>query len=170
MPSFIELGKIVGISRQTASTKVKELLNNNIIKLDDNDILTISNPLNIDKNELKAYLEMTDSFNSMGLKEHLFGVSSQTKVKEAKELGASRASLYLDDHSVVYGIQSEGKIKYIGTTAHFEDRIQQHIKKRPFLTPSNFVILVDNSGISSHDMERELIHLLQPEWNIMSKN
>ena len=76
MPSFIELGKIVGVSRQTASTKVKELLNNNIIKLDDNDILTISNPLNIDKNELKAYLEMTDSFNSMGLKEHLFGVSS----------------------------------------------------------------------------------------------
>ena len=36
----------------------------------------------------------------------------------------SRTSLYLDDNGVVYGIVSEGKIKYIGTSAHFEYRIQ----------------------------------------------
>ena len=168
MPSFIELGKKIGISRQTASTKVKELLNENIIALNDNDIVIVANDLNIDKNELRTYLAMTETFSPQGLKEHLFGVAT-TQKKQAKELDVSRASLYLSQHTVVYGIHSEGKIKYIGTSSHFEDRIQQHIKKRPFLTPANFIILVDNSGVQSHDIERELIHLLQPEWNIMSK-
>lgn len=83
----------------------------------------------------------------------------------AKELGMSRSSLYLSDHSVVYAIQSEGKIKYIGTTAHFENRRADHIKKRPFLTPANFLILVDNVGSDKFNIELELIHLLKPEWN-----
>lgn len=170
MPPFTELGKQIGITRQTASTKVKELLSQDIIALDTDDTVKVANPLNIDKEELIKYLTKTDSFNSQGLKEHLFGVSSKTKKEQAKELGISRASLYLDNHSVVYGIQSEGKIKYIGTSSHFEDRIQQHIKRRPFLTPSNFIILADNSQAESFDIERELIHLLQPEWNVMSKD
>ena len=169
MPSFTDLSKQIGISRQTASTKVKELINTHIITLDDNDILSVSNDLNINVNDLRAYLEMTDCFNPQGLKEHLFGVSAKTQKRQAKELDVSRSSLYLSQHSVVYAIHSEGKIKYIGTSTHFEDRIQQHIKKRPFLTPANFIILVDNSNIQGHDIERELIHLLQPEWNIMSK-
>lgn len=46
------------------------------------------------------------------------------KVELAKELKIARSSLYLDNHSVVYGILSEGRIKYIGTTDHFEDRIE----------------------------------------------
>lgn len=89
-----------------------------------------------------------------------------TKTQLAKELDISRASLYLDNHTVVYGIQSEGKIKYIGTTSHYEDRIAQHIKKRPFLTPSNFLILVEDIGNNNKfNIELNLIHLLKPEWN-----
>lgn len=103
-----------------------------------------------------------DNFDAVQLKYFLFGVD---KTELAKELEVSRSSLYLDTHKVIYAIISEGKIKYIGTTSHYEDRIAQHIKKRPFLTPSNFIILVDN--VNKFDIELDLIHLLQPEWNQM---
>lgn len=83
----------------------------------------------------------------------------------------SRAQMYVDYHSVVYGIYSEGKIKYIGTTAHFEKRIKQHIAKRPYLTSNNFIILADSNNIQidKFKIENQLIDLLQPEWNIMGK-
>ena len=166
IPSFIELGKLTDLTRQTASNKVKELVEKGLISLDDNNIVTVLNPLNINVADLRSYLEMAQSFNPQELKECLFGLSSETIKNQAKELKMSRTSLYLDDNGVVYGIVSEGKIKYIGTSAHFEYRIQQHIKKRPFLKPSDFVILAENK---SFNIEKELIHLLEPEWNIMSK-
>ena len=46
--SFVELGKLAGVSRQTASTKFKELQEKGIIELDDKDILSVKNILNID--------------------------------------------------------------------------------------------------------------------------
>lgn len=166
MPSFTELGKLTDLTRQTASTKTKELMEKGLILLDDNNIITVLNPLNIDKTNLISYLKITESFNPQELKEYLFGPSVETIKDQAKELKVSRSSLYLDNDGVVYGIVSEGKIKYIGTSAHFENRIQQHIKKRPFLKPSDFIILAENK---SFNIEKELIHLLEPEWNIMSK-
>ena len=171
MPSFTKLGEKIGISRQTASTRFKELLKNGLITQDENDLIFVSNPLNIDLNKLKNYLDQNETINLLELKYYLFGTQeNETKKDLAKQLGVSRSSLYLDEHSVVYAIQSEGRIKYIGTTQHFEDRIRQHIKKRPFLTPNNFLILVDNSNSQGYNIELELIHLLQTEWNVMGKN
>ena len=167
--SFVELGKLAGVSRQTASTKFKELQEKGIIELNDKDILFVKNILNIDIVKLQEYFDTTDSFNAVDLKQYLFNENIENKTQIAKELKMARSSMYLDNHSVVYAIQSEGKIKYIGTTQHFEDRIQQHIKKRPWLTPSNFLILVDNSNTQGFNIELELIHLLQPEWNIVGK-
>lgn len=168
MPSYIELGEKVGISRQTASTRTKELFDEGLIEKSDNKI-AVQNKLNIDVLLLKSYLD-NNRFDPVELKQLLFEDSEQTKTDLAKELGVSRASIYLDQHTVIYAICSEGKIKYIGTTTHYEDRINQHIKKRPFLTPSNFIVLVDNILGSGYRTELELIHLLQPEWNIIGKS
>ena len=168
LPSFVDLSKKIGVSRQTASNKVKELINNGLIELDDKDCVYVNNKLNIDIEKLKYYLDTHNIIDIVELKEILFGLC-ENKVQLAKELDIARSSLYLDEHSVVYGIQSEGRIKYIGTTQHFEDRVSQHIKKRPFLNPSNFLILKDNVGKEGFNIELELIHLLQPEWNQMGK-
>lgn len=168
MPSYVELGEKVGISRQTASTRTKELFDEGLIEKSDNKIV-VQNKLNIDVLLLKSYLD-NNRFDPVELKQLLFEDNEQTKTNLAKELGISRASIYLDQHTVVYAICSEGKIKYIGTTTHYEDRINQHIKKRPFLTPSNFIVLVDNILGSGYNTELELIHLLQPEWNIVGKS
>lgn len=72
--------------------------------------------------------------------------------------------------SVVYGIVSEGKIKYVGTSNNFQDRINKHINKRPFLEKKDFVILKEvNFNQNRFNYELELIHLLQPEWNVLGK-
>ena len=143
-------------------------MNSNLITLNNDNILTVDNVLNINIDILRKYLDTSmNNFNPIQLRYVLFDNTEEiTKTQLAKESDVSRASLYLDNHTVVYGIQSEGKIKYIGTTSHYEDRIAQHIKKRPFLTSSNFLILVDNIGSENKfDIELNLIHLLKPEWN-----
>ena len=159
MPSFVQLGKDVGISRQTASNKFKELVAQNLIELSDNNVVLVNNPLNIDVDILRYYLDTHENIDLVELKEALFGVSIDRNAL-IKELNIARSSLYLDKTKVVYGIISEGKIKYIGTTEHLKDRIQQHIKKRPFLTPANFIILKDEVGKNNFNIELNLIHLL----------
>lgn len=170
MPSFIELGKQIGISRQTASSKFKELLNINLVSLNDDNIINVKNELNIDVDLLRDYLDnYINKFDAVQLRFILFddikGEISKTQL--AKEMGLSRNSLYTDNHSVIYAIHSEGKIKYIGTTSHYRDRIAQHIKKRPFLTSANFLILVEDTDVDKFNIELNLIHLLKPEWNKM---
>ena len=122
LPSFVALGKEIGISRQTASTRVKELINAQIIELDEENRLQVHNPLNIDVVKLQEYLNECEEFNPVDLKAYLFR-PAESKAAAARELGMSRAQMYVDYASVVYGICSEGKIKYVGTTAHFERRI-----------------------------------------------
>ena len=76
MPSFTELGKIIGITRQTASTKTKELLNNGIISIDEEDILLVNNDLDIDVSLLREYLKKNNfSFDVLQMKELLFPIS-----------------------------------------------------------------------------------------------
>lgn len=70
---------------------------------------------------------------------------------------------------VIYGIVSEGKLKYVGSTGCLKQRIYQHTSIRPFLTRNNFIILKIVSRKERYSKERELIKALSPEWNIMSK-
>ena len=168
IPSFVKLGNKVGVTRQTASSRVKELTTSKLVVVDDNNNIFVENPLNIDVKKLRCYLDATTDFDPVELKILLFPPlegEEVIKTKLAQDLGISRASLYLDKHSVVYAICSEGRIKYIGTTKHYEDRIAQHIKNRPFLTPANFIILVDDVSKNGFNIELDLIHLLKPEWN-----
>jgi predicted GIY-YIG superfamily endonuclease len=53
----------------------------------------------------------------------------------------ARKTVYTKVQVVVYGIISEGKIKYVGSTSRYEERIKEHIKKRPFLDSKDFIIL-----------------------------
>lgn len=171
MPSFIRLGEVLGVTRQTASTKVKELMSQDLVSINEEGIVAVRNELNIDVEKLRGYLDAEKVFNPVKLRELLFTMSPYiTKKDIAKELKIAKGTMYLDDHSVVYGIYSEGKLKYIGTTQHFDNRVAAHIKKRPFLTPANFIILADHTCQDGYNIELQLIHLLRPEWNVMGKD
>ena len=90
-----------------------------------------------------------------------------------QNLNISKDNYYnqLSRNEVIYGIVSEGIVKYVGCTQNYEKRMKQHIKKRPFLSCNNFIILkqIDNKDVNRFDYEKILIQLLQPEWNIASK-
>jgi hypothetical protein len=75
-----------------------------LVYLDENDNVFINNTLNVDIKKLKYYLETCDNFNAVELKNLLFEENIENKTKSAEELNVSRASLYLDNHTVVYGI------------------------------------------------------------------
>lgn len=163
MPSYSELGKKVGITRQTASTRVKELIDNDIISIDEDKIVVVRNDLDFDVEKIKEYLETSIEFNSIELRNFLFD-TNLTRMEIGKELKMARQTIYSKPHSVVYGIVSEGKIKYVGTTKQYDQRIKQHIAKRPFLTQNNFIILAEITN-EKFNLESELINLLKPEWN-----
>ena len=124
----------------------------------------------MDASEPFLVLNNDPNISPIGLKEKLFSIKENV-TDTAEEFNVSRGTIYhyLDQNMVVYGIISEGIIKYIGSTKNYEERKKQHILKRPFLTPSNFVILKQITENDRFTLERELIHIIQPEWNIMSK-
>lgn len=163
MPSYVELGSCLGITRQTASTKVKELINNELVFIEDG-IIFVKNPLNIEKKDLINYLENNKDFDPIELKTVLFGnaLAPQSRMEIGRELKMAKETIYSKIEGVVYGICVDGRLKYIGTTQHFEKRISQHCAKRPFLSKDNFIILSDQVDFQ---LENYLIHLLQPEWN-----
>ena len=81
----------------------------------------------------------------------------------------SKFFIYANKNSecVVYGIVSEGVVKYVGSTKHYQERIKEHILKRPFLTSNNFIILKRVELNERFSYEGVLIKILKPEWNIM---
>ena len=164
MPSFTTLGKKAGMTRQTASVKVKELQENELIKIEDN-ILIVNNPLNIDERVLKDYLDNEEGFDPIELYNILFDASGYSRKYIGEKLDMARQTIYNSNHPVVYGIIEDGVLKYVGSSAHYEQRINQHRRARPHLTEDNFIILVDNVGKNPFYIERQLIDILNPEWN-----
>ena len=63
----------------------------------------------------------------------------------------------------------DGKLKYIGSTKNYQSRIAQHINNRIFLTKDNFIIIKEVPFNTQFNVELDLIHTLQPEWNTMGK-
>lgn len=168
--SYEKLGQKCGISRQTASKKVKQLIDKELVSIDERKCIVVKNELDIDVRLLQKILNSDPNINAIELKEKLFSIKENI-IDIAEEFNVSRSTVYhyLSQDMVVYGIVSEGMIKYIGSTKNYEERMKQHILKRPFLTPSNFIILKQITENDRFTLERELIHIIQPEWNIMSK-
>lgn len=168
--SYEKLGQKCCISRQTASKKVKQLIDKELVSIDERKCIVVKNELDIDIYLLQKILNSDPNINALELKEKLFSIKENiTDIAEEFNVSKSTVYHYLSQDMVVYGIVSEGMIKYIGSTKNYEERIKQHILKRPFLTPSNFIILKQITENDRFTLERELIHIIQPEWNIMSK-
>ena len=165
MPSFVEIGRKVGCTRQTASKKVQNLMENGIIEVDDKNILTVKNTLELDIDILKNLLIENPLISAIELEKIFF--SNNNKNDIMNNLQISYGNYYGEQkyESVVYGIISEGIIKYVGCTKRYDERMKEHIRKRPFLTTGNFVILKRINSNDKFNYERQLINILDPEWN-----
>lgn len=153
MPGHSELGRRIGCTRQTVAKKIAELLDNNIININEHKEVKVENVLNLNVYELKEVLK------ELGNEVSDDEIFDKDKDKEIKEL--------LNKESVLYGIIVDGELKYVGCTDRYEDRMFEHIKKRNFLTKNNFVILNKENNRNKFAVEKELIHMLKPEWNLM---
>jgi len=157
MVNFVELAKVIGISRQTVSNKVKKLLSDKFIKINDDNILFVENSLDLDVDLLRKILEKTPDISAAQLEDIFFNN------KDNKEVLVNIEDDFLGEDRVVYGIISEGVIKYIGSTKEYEERIKQHIRKRTFLTSNNFIVLKYVKAQDRFNYEKQLIKILQPE-------
>lgn len=169
-PSYSEISQNIDICRQTVSKKMQELINNGIVVITEDDNIQVDNVLQIDVNELKKLLEQRIYNPTKIAQLLLLKDENLTNDKLAETCGVSRASFYNNQHAngtFIYGIVSEGQLKYIGSTDNMVERIKQHIKNRPFLKPDNFIILKQIFSTGRYSDEIELIHILQPEWNKM---
>lgn len=171
MPSYTALGKQTGVTRQTVAKRINQLIQEGIIAINEEKILLVKNEEQLDKEYLKSVLEKEHNILAIQMALNEIPQSQINVYKTAKQLSVSPQTIYsnIEARGIVYGIVSEGIIKYVGSTKHFEERIRQHIKKRPFLERKNFIILKEIDLDNRFDYEKQLIKILQPEWNIMSK-
>lgn len=168
-PSYLKISKEIDICRQTVSKKMQELINDGIIIITEDDNILVKNVLQIDIDELRKLLEQR-IYNPTQLAQLLLDGENLTNKELMKTCGISKASFYNNQHAngtFIYGIISEGQLKYVGSTDNLVERIKQHINNRPFLKPDNFIILKQISLTGRYSDETDLIHILQPEWNKM---
>lgn len=176
MPSAVKLANEIGITRQTVSKKIKELKEEGYIVVEDK-IVQVDNAYQLDKVKLKAFLRDCPNYtlellvNTLLLKEEDLKWSEQ---KISKKLKVSMKTLENERdkdviNCIIYGILSEGIIKYVGSTDNFELRKEQHMRKRPFLNVNSFVILKEVPLKDKLKVEKEFIKAFDPEWNRLSK-
>lgn len=151
MPSYVKLAEDTGLSRQTVSRRVARLIEEGVLTVEDN-IVFIEKEFNTEPSGARKKLEK-DKF------------STEAEIARLEKI----EQLLMPQSPVIYAIVFDGVVKYVGVTKHFSARKGQHMRKRPFLQDSNFIILKYCGLGPSFEHERQLIKLLQPEWNIMSK-
>lgn len=171
MPSYSELGRKIGLTRQTVSTRVKKLIQDKIIELDEDNNVIILEEIDVDKDLLRQILTETPNIDVVDLNFRLNGqlkeVDSVYDLSDLIDVPTSTIYANKNSECVVYGIVSEGVVKYVGSTKHYQERIKEHILKRPFLTSNNFIILKRVELNERFSYEGVLIKILKPEWNIM---
>jgi predicted transcriptional regulator len=86
MPTYVELGKISGITRQTAAKKVKELIDNNIIKVNTNNILSVDNNMELDVDILKDLLDKNPNITAVELENIFFGDKDKYVIMEELDM------------------------------------------------------------------------------------
>lgn len=153
MPSYVDLAKMIGCSRQTISKKVKELIDLEYVDIDDLGVVHVDNVLHLNVEEMKPFLN--PQYN-------------RTIEIDKKEI-QKQAIEEMNRNVIIYGIISEGTLKYVGSTFRYLERMREHMLKRPFLKEQNFIILQEVSERERFRKEDALIKMLSPEWNIMSK-
>ena len=145
MPSYSELGRKIGLTRQTVSTRVKKLIQDKIIELDEDNNVIVLEEIDVDKDLLRQILTETPNIDVVDLNFRLNGqlkeVDSVYDLSDLIDVPTSTIYVNKNSECVVYGIVSEGDVKYVGSTKHYQERIKEHILKRPFLTSNNFIIL-----------------------------
>ncbi len=171
MPSYSELGRKIGLTRQTVSTRVKKLIQDKIIELDEDNNVIVLEEIDVDKDLLRQILTETPNIDVVDLNFRLNGqlkeVDSVYDLSDLIDVPTSTIYVNKNSECVVYGIVSEGVVKYVGSTKHYQERIKEHILKRPFLTSNNFIILKRVGLNERFSYEGVLIKILKPEWNIM---
>ena len=171
MPSYSELGRKIGLTRQTVSTRVKKLIQDKIIELDEDNNVIVLEEIDVDKDLLRQILTETPNIDVVDLNFRLNGqlkeVDSVYDLSDLIDVPTSTIYANKNSECVVYGIVSEGVVKYVGSTKHYQERIKEHIWKRPFLTSNNFIILKRVELNERFSYEGVLIKILKPEWNIM---
>ena len=170
MPSYSELGRKIGLTRQTVSTRVKKLIQDKIIELDEDNNVIVLEEIDVDKDLLRQILTETPNIDVVDLNFRLNGqlkeVDSVYDLSDLIDVPTSTIYANKNSECVVYGIVSEGVVKYVGSTKHYQERIKEHILKRPFLTSNNFIILKRVGLNERFSYEGVLIKILKPEWNI----
>lgn len=141
-PSYSALGQELGLTRQTVSKKMSYLESQGIISIENN-ILYVKDLMENDKLSMNDYDILT----------HIILDDEKNTIKA----------------SFIYGIVQNNKIVYVGSTDNFEERRNQHLNKKPFLKLNDIILLTKTSKKNRFQIERLLIKLLNPEWNIMSK-
>lgn len=176
MPSAVRLANEIGITRQTVGKRLKELKEEGYIVIEDK-IVQVDNTYNLNKTKLKEFLRLYPNYTLKTLVNELLLEEEDlewSELKISKKLKVSQKTLENErekecDKCIVYGILSEGIIKYVGSTDNFELRKDQHMRKRPFLNASNFIVLREVDPKEKLKIEKEFIKMFNPEWNDMSK-
>jgi hypothetical protein len=178
-PTYVQLAEELKMTRQTISTKFKNLLNTNIILLKKEkgkQILVIKNPLEINVKKIREYFEQNNNYIAnyqdfiYYINDYCYNNRKQVNNRQIiKKLKMSKQTYYNHKEAILYGIIYENELKYIGQTYTYKHRIHQHISNRPFLSEENFIILKKDIQGDPHEIERYLIEVLNPEWNIMNK-
>lgn len=176
-PTYTQLAEELKITRQTASVKFKNLLDTEIIKIkkeNGKQLLFVKNPLNLKENKLQEYF-IKNNNDIINFKEFLSQICDESlnlKINTQEminQLHVSNSTYYENKENIVYGIIYNHELKYIGKTDNYKRRMNQHIKIRPFLTEENFIILSKTENINPNTIERYLIEILNPEWNIVNR-
>lgn len=178
-PTYTQLAEELRVTRQTISTKFKNLLDTNIISLKKEkgkQILIIKNPLELNVKKVREYLEQNNNYIAnyqdfiYYINDYCYNNRKQVNNRQIiKKLKMSKQTYYDHKEATLYGIIYENELKYIGQTYTYKHRIRQHISNRPFLSEENFIILKKNIQGDPHEIERYLIEVLNPEWNIANR-
>ena len=155
LPSYVDLSEEIGLSRQTISTKIKELKEEGYIFVDEDGILSVYNPLDISKKLLRKVLR-TGSYKLKDIRD----LANGFRVKAIDEVW---------DWGTVYGIEYDRKLRLIGVTRDYETRIEEHCKQWAFLERDNFIVLKEGTLDEILGLERKLVDTLKPEWNMKKR-
>lgn len=185
LPTYVKLARKCGYSRQTIAKKVKELQDAEImVPMDDGKYLFMDflEEEDIEKEEVMQLLKEPYNNNELGMillsmirpettaeEVHiLLDVSEHTLNDEFKnDLFISKKTpqeIVEERKFLIFGIEYQGKIAYLGATQNYEFKIRSLIKEYPNLKRENFIIMREE--INNYQcLLRAAISLIKPEFN-----